>query len=137
MYSLLSMISAIENSHLPVVTIAIGKAMSAGAVLLSYGVERFADQNADIMFHDMVSVHEGKTDDVVALAKHSNAMQKRLFEKMAKNCGQPKSYFINLLRDNDHTDIHMTPAVAKKHGIVTEVRVPDWHVYIPVSMMLQ
>ena len=39
-YSLMSMISAIKHSELPIATIVEGKAMSCGAVLLSCGVKR-------------------------------------------------------------------------------------------------
>ena len=39
-YSLMTMISAIRHSELPIATIVEGKAMSCGAVLLSFGEER-------------------------------------------------------------------------------------------------
>ena len=39
-YSLMSMISAIKSSEIPVATIVEGKAMSCGAVLLSFGEQR-------------------------------------------------------------------------------------------------
>ena len=56
-YSLMSMVAAIETSEIPVATIVEGKAMSCGAVLLTCGEEgmRFADPNATIMIHDVSS----------------------------------------------------------------------------------
>ena len=44
-YALLSMLSDIESSKLPIVTVCVGKAMSAGAILLAHGIPggRFID----------------------------------------------------------------------------------------------
>ena len=57
-YSLMSMISAIKNSELPVATIVEGKAMSCGAILFSFGEQglRFMDQDATLMIHDVSSM---------------------------------------------------------------------------------
>ena len=56
-YSLMSMISAIKNSDLPVATIIEGKAMSCGAILFSFGEEgmRYMDPYATVMIHDVSS----------------------------------------------------------------------------------
>ena len=61
-YSLMSMIAAIESAELPVATIVEGKAMSCGAVLLSFGEQgmRFADPHATVMIHDVSSGGYGK-----------------------------------------------------------------------------
>ena len=57
-YSLLSMISDIQNSDIPVATICVGKAMSCGAVLLSCGNDgmRYCDANSSVMIHDVSSM---------------------------------------------------------------------------------
>ena len=56
-YSLKTMISAIKHSELPIATIVEGKAMSCGAVLLTFGEDglRFADPDATVMIHDVSS----------------------------------------------------------------------------------
>ena len=56
-YSLMTMIAAIKDAELPIATIVEGKAMSCGAVLLTFGDEgmRFADPNATVMIHDVSS----------------------------------------------------------------------------------
>ena len=63
-YSLMSMISTIRSSKIPVATIAEGKAMSCGAVLLSFGQEgmRFMDPDATVMIHDVASGQHGKNE---------------------------------------------------------------------------
>ena len=67
-YSLMSMISTIKNSELPIATIVEGKAMSCGAILLSFGTEgyRFVDKDATVMIHDVSSGQLGKVEEVVA-----------------------------------------------------------------------
>ena len=63
-YSLMSMVAAIEASDLPVATIVEGKAMSCGAVLLTFGEQgmRFAAPNATVMIHDVSSGGHGKIE---------------------------------------------------------------------------
>ncbi len=76
-YSLMSMISTIKNSELPIATIVEGKAMSCGAILLSFGSEgsRFVDKDATIMIHDVSSGQLGKVEEVVASAKETEAIE--------------------------------------------------------------
>ena len=67
-YSLMSMVSAIQSAEIPVATIAQGKAMSCGAVLLTFGEDgmRFADPNATVMIHDVSSGGRGKIEELKA-----------------------------------------------------------------------
>ena len=54
-YSLMSMISDIKHSKIPVATIVQGNAMSCGAILFSFGDEghRYMDPDATLMIHDV------------------------------------------------------------------------------------
>ena len=65
-YALMAMIASIRASELPVATIVEGKAMSCGAVLLSFGEDglRFADPDATVMIHDVSSVGYGKIEEL-------------------------------------------------------------------------
>ena len=56
-YSLMSMISDIKSSDLPVATIVEGKAMSCGAVLFTFGENghRYMAPDATVMIHDVSS----------------------------------------------------------------------------------
>lgn len=62
-YSLMSMISDIKNSRIPVATIVQGKAMSCGAILFSFGTDgyRYMDPDATLMIHDVSSMGWGKS----------------------------------------------------------------------------
>ena len=57
-YSLMSMISDIKHSKIPVATIVQGKAMSCGAILSSFGAEgkRYMDPDSTVMIHDVSSM---------------------------------------------------------------------------------
>ena len=98
-YSLMSMISAIEASDLPVATIVEGKAMSCGAVLLTFGEQgmRFADPNATVMIHDVSSGGYGKIEELKADVKEAERLDEKIFTMMARNCGK-----------KDDTDLSIT-----------------------------
>ena len=137
-YSLLSMIADIQNSKLPVATIAVGKAMSCGSILLSCGNEgyRFIDKNATVMVHDVSSMAWGKNEELKASVKQTDRLNKQVFGLMAKNCGQDKDYFLKIIHDKSHAEWYLSPAEAKKHNLVNEIRVPDLMTRISVEMEL-
>ena len=65
-YSLMSMISDIQHSRIPVATIVQGKAMSCGAILFSFGVDgmRYMDPDATVRIHDVSSMSWGKVEEI-------------------------------------------------------------------------
>jgi ATP-dependent Clp protease protease subunit len=134
--SLNSMISEIESASLPVATIVVGKAMSCGAILLTYGAEgyRFADSNARIMIHDVSSGNWGKNEEIKASAKETDRLQKQIFKKMAQNCGKADDYFLKLIHEKSHAEWYLTPQEAKKHNLINHIRVPTFHTKISVDI---
>lgn len=137
-HSLLSMISDIQNSKLPVATIVIGKAMSCGAILLSCGTEgyRFADPQSVIMIHDVSNWFGGKHEEIKASAREIDRLQHQVFNLMARNCGHPKDYFSKILHDKSHAEWYLTPKEAKKHNLINEIRVPEFNTKISVEITL-
>ncbi len=134
-YSLLSMIANIKSSKLPVATIATGKAMSCGAVLLSCGAEghRYMDENAVVMIHDIAGTHWGKNEELKASAKQGDKLQKQIFGLMAKNCRQNPNYFLDIIHDKSHAEWYLTPQEAKKHNIINHIKVPEFRTKISVA----
>ncbi len=108
-YSLMSMISAINSSELPVATIVEGKAMSCGAVLLSCGEQglRFADPNATIMIHDVSSGGRGKIEELKADVAEAERLDEKIFTMMARNCGKKDDYFKKKVFSKKHADWFM------------------------------
>ena len=135
-YSLMSMISTIRPSKIPVATIAEGKAMSCGAVLLSFGEEgmRFMDPDATVMIHDVASGQYGKNEEIKASAAETDRLNKKIFEMMAQNCGKPKDFFLKEIHERGHADWFLEANECKEIGLVNQVRVPTFDVKVNVDI---
>jgi len=138
-YSLLSMISSIKSSNIPVATIVKGKAMSCGAILSSFGEEglRFMDKDSVIMIHDVASSAFGKVEELKADARESDRLNKKLYTMMARNCGKPDTYFLDLIHDKGHADWFLEAEEAKEHNIIQQIRMPTLKGKVTVSIDLE
>tara|TARA_B100000683_G_C12405248_1_gene521415 strand:- start:200 stop:802 length:603 start_codon:yes stop_codon:yes gene_type:complete len=138
-YSLMSMISAIKHSELPIATIVEGKAMSCGAVLFSFGEEgmRFMDPNATVMIHDVSSMDFGKVEELKAGAKEADRLNTIIYTMMARNCGKKDDYFMKIVDKKKHADWFLDAEEAKKHGMANQLRVPKLHISVGVDIDLE
>lgn len=135
-YSCLSMVTELQHASLPIATIALGKAMSCGSVLLSCGHEgyRFVAPNATVMLHEVSSHECGKNQEIQASAKETARLNKYLFQLMAKNCGHTdKNYFLNEIYARKNADWFLTPADAVKHKLANKVHLPHFATTISVN----
>ena len=135
-YALMAMIAAIKDAEIPVATIVEGKAMSCGAVLLSFGEEgmRFADPNATIMIHDVSSGTFGKIEELKADVKEAERLDTKIYTMMARNCGKKDDYFKKKVFNKKHADWFMGAEEAKKHGMVNHLRLPSMRIDVSVSI---
>lgn len=135
-YSLMTMISAIKNAELPVATIVEGKAMSCGAVLLTFGKEglRFADPDATIMIHDVSSGGIGKVEELKADIEETSRLDEKIFTMMARNCGKKDDFFKKKVFGKKHADWFMDAAEAKGYNIVNHLRVPKLNINVDVTI---
>lgn len=135
-YSLMSMIAAIRDAELPVATIVEGKAMSCGAVLLTFGEEglRFADPDATIMIHDVSSGGHGKIEELKADVKEAERLDDKIFTMMARNCGKKDDYFKKKVFNKKHADWFLDAAEAKKHGMINHLRMPTFRISVDVDI---
>ena len=135
-YSLMTMIAAIKSSDLPVATIVEGKAMSCGAVLLTFGEEglRFAAPDATVMIHDVSSGGWGKIEELKADVKEAERLDEKIFTMMARNCGKKDDYFKKKVFTKKHADWFMDAQEAKKHGLVNHLRVPKLNIKVEVDI---
>jgi ATP-dependent Clp endopeptidase proteolytic subunit ClpP len=125
--SLIVMMDTILSYEGDVVTIAMGKAMSCGAMLLACGSPglRFAAPNASIMIHHVASMSYGKLPDQDNDLKESKRLQEQVFSLLSKRCGQRKTYFLDLLKKHGNLDLYLTPNMAKKHKLIDIVGMPN------------
>ena len=138
-YSLMSMIDTIKSAELPVATISMGKSMSCGAILLTFGTEgyRFAAPNSTVMIHDVSSGTMGKIEELKTDVKEAERLGNIVFKMMAQNCGKPDDYFKNLIHEIGHADLYINAEDAKKHGIVNHIRVPKFIVNVSVDILFE
>ena len=134
-YSLMSMISDIKHSKIPVATIVQGKAMSCGAILASFGTEgyRYMDPDATLMIHDVSSMSWGKVEEIKASADETTRLNKKVYQMMAKNCGQRKNYFLDLIHEKGHADWFLEAIEAQKHNLTNHLHVPEMRIEAKVN----
>lgn len=134
-YSLMSMISDIKHSKIPVATIAQGKAMSCGAILFSFGAEghRYMDPDATLMIHDVSSMGWGKVEEIKADAEEVDRLNKKVYRMMAKNCGQPEDYFLDIVHAKGHADWFLDAQECKRHNMANNLYVPELKISAKVS----
>lgn len=136
-YALLSMIDIIESSVVPVATIGIGKAMSAGAVLLSCGNDglRFCSPHATVMIHSAWEAGiSGNADEVKVNAEELMRLNHKVLEILSINCGHPKDYFHKIMSAKKNTDWFLSAREAKKHKIINEIRIPEFFVEVSAKI---
>tara|TARA_R110002060_G_scaffold25131_2_gene34261 strand:+ start:367 stop:1011 length:645 start_codon:yes stop_codon:yes gene_type:complete len=135
-YSLMSMISAISHSELPVATIVEGKAMSCGAILFSFGEQgmRFMDPDATVMIHDVSSMAWGKVEEIKVSAEETDRLNQKVYTMMARNCGKKDDYFLKIVHNKSHADWFLDATEAKKHGMANQLRVPKININVSVDI---
>jgi ATP-dependent Clp protease protease subunit len=134
-YSLMSMITLFENSPKPIATIITGKAMSCGAILFSMGSagHRYMSPHARLMIHDVSSGSFGKVNDLKTDSREAEFLNDHGYKLMAKNCGQPENYFLDLVHKNAHADWYLGPKDAKKHRLASHIKVPKFTTKVRVD----
>ena len=134
-YSLMSMISDVQHSKVPVATIVQGKAMSCGALLFSFGAEghRYMDPDATLMIHDVSSMSWGKVEEIKASADETSRLNKKVYQMMAKNCAHRKNYFLDIIHEKGHADWFLEFDEAKKHNLANHDHVPELKIHTKVD----
>ena len=125
-YSLMSMISDIQHSRIPVATIVQGKAMSCGALLFSFGEEgmRYMDPDATLMIHDVSSMTIGKVEEIKADAEETERLNQKVYKMMAKNCGHHEDYFLDIIHERGHADWFLEADECLKHNLANHLHIP-------------
>ena len=126
-YSLMSMISDIQHSRIPVATIVQGKAMSCGAILFSFGAEghRYMDPNSTVMIHEVSAMAWDKIEEMKASTAEAERLNKKIFHMMAENCAQHKDYFLEIVHDKGHADWFLEADECLKHNLANHIYVPE------------
>lgn len=116
-----SLYDTIKFLPCPVHTIALGKVMSAGVLLLAAGVKgkRLIGRSARVMIHPVSSGAYGNVFEMVNESKEATRLHDLMVESLSKETKMTREQ-INKLMHAGH-DFYLTPADAIKHGIVDKV----------------
>ena len=129
--SLASMIETIDEVPNPIITVAMGKAMSCGAILLSHGDLRWIGKHSRVMIHEVSSGTGGDVHDMYADAVETKRLNKYFLGLLAKNCGIKGGYdgLRKLIKARDGRDIYLDAQSALKFGIVDAIGTPSVRSY--------
>lgn len=136
-YSLLSMIDILKQSKKPIVTICSSKSMSCGAILFSCGKQRFMSPNATIMIHDVSSMAFGKVEEIKVDAAEADRLNKKIYTIMARNCGHPDNYFMDIVHEKGHADWFLDANEALSHNLATHIKIPNFKVKLSLDIQFE
>lgn len=122
--ALLSMLTVLDAVPNKIITIATGKAMSAGAVLLSHGDIRFVSEHCRVMVHEASGGTYGHIHDAKIDIQEFARLNVYLMGLLAKNCGYTYEEF-RVKFTNEQRDIYMNANQALKFGIADKIGIPE------------
>ena len=114
-----SCMSAMLTSRTPVYTYCLGKAYSAGALILMSGKERYAQPYSRIMIHEISGAAEGKTTEIDQYLEECNALNTMMEQFILSRTSISKEQ-IKTLR-TFKKDWFLSVKEAKKLGIIHEL----------------
>ncbi len=135
-YSLMSMISAIKNSRIPVATIVEGKAMSCGVILAACGARgyRYISEDATLMIHDVSSGTYGKNSEIQASADETARLNKKIYEILAENSDKSFKWFQTQIMERGRADWFVAPEKAVEIGICDKIGIPTLDIDVAVNI---
>jgi len=130
MFTMLSIMDSVPNTF---VTVAVGQAASAGAMLLAHGDIRFVAPYARVMIHEASGGMVGHVEDLQSSMQDFNALNIMAVETLAKNMGKTLRELKAIFKERGR-DIHLSPEEAVKLGVADHVGVPTVK-EVPTSQM--
>lgn len=124
-YGALKIIDTIKEIPNPVITMAIGKAMSAGALLLTQGDIRIATPNSKIMIHEVIGGFFGTTSEINTNTSEMNKINDQVLSMIAhKTSFKTLKKLKEWMKKNGPGDIFISPKEAKTLGIIDDIGWP-------------
>lgn len=120
--ALINIYDVMQMISVPVKTVCIGKAFSAGAVLLAAGTkgERYAFKNSKIMIHGIQTVFPMPGQSVIDnknLLDFIAMENEKILKILATHTGQP----LEKVREDCKRDVWMSPEEALDYGIIDHI----------------
>lgn len=126
-HALMGMRDLIRAADRPVATIGLGKAMSAGAMLLAAGNRghRYAGPMTRIMIHEVSSAAWGKATELTANADETKYVNQMMLTAFAEDTGRTVAFWERFMKKIHNTDRYLSPEEAKDLGIIDHIGVPS------------
>ena len=119
-----SMLAVLDSVPNQVVTVAMGKAKSAGAILLSHGDVRFVSPHSTVMIHQVFCGTEGVIDDTINMIELFKKENDKLLKLLSKNCKYPGGYRALKKLLVDKHELYLDAQEAVDFGIADQIGVP-------------
>ncbi len=117
-YEANGIIDYIETLSVPVNTIARGRAMSAGAMILCCGTGvRAASKNTTIMMHEASAELFGKSSDIKANADHIDQLEEDFYKVLSKKTSQTEEFWRKACRK----DFYISAEKALELGVIDKI----------------
>lgn len=126
LFSMLDTMDAVRSQapeQFKFITVAKGKAISAGAVLLSYGDYRFSDPRAQIMIHQVVGGNWGSQAANEVEFLESSRMNAQLLTILRERCKLNMS--LQDFKQKLSHNLYLTPTEAKDFGLIDVIGYPQ------------
>lgn len=116
----LSVVSAIKSSRTPVYTVALGKVISMGFIILIVGHRRYAQRYGTLMYHQLLT-NPGyqKLRDIEEYAEHCGNLQNILEEIVKEHTLFPQDVLDEIFVQKN--DLYMDTAEALEWGVIDEI----------------
>jgi ATP-dependent Clp protease protease subunit len=125
-YSLFAILDIMSTATKPVATIALGKAMSCGGILLACGNPgfRFVGPYSTVMIHDAASMSFGKIEELKADVFEADRLNTKMYSILDEKCNKKKDYFQKLMGERKHANIYLNPESVVLHGLADHIGIP-------------
>jgi ATP-dependent Clp protease protease subunit len=135
-YALLTMIAAVEQVPNQIITCALSKAMSAGAMLLACGDLRYASEHATIMIHEISAGTVGHIDDINIQHTNLTKLNEKLIKLLVKKTKFKGGVTALKKMLTSARDLYLTPEEAVGLGIIDQIGIPMLHRNLSVQYVL-
>lgn len=127
---LLGMLNYLEEAKqqgIKIITSCSTKAMSCGAVLLSFGSKgyRYMAPHSYLMIHEVSGVEFGKLSDVKSGVKHTEELNSLIFTLLDKNAEKEPGFFSSLIKENKNADLFLSSEECLKYGLIDFIGIPS------------
>lgn len=138
LHNFLAMRSLIKQASKPVATVAVGKAMSCGALLAMSGTPgyRFASLECEFMIHEVIgSEIVGKNSDIAATAINFAHLNKKIFQYMEEDTKLTALEWKEKIQKVNNADLFFDSKKAQRYGMVDHVGLPSFD-FLPSATRL-